>query len=81
MMRHTFLYYLFVFLPVPALYWVAVKNPLLFLLSLAIYGFLYRPIVDANRLIARGVIREEQFFEIFHPKSQVKYFRQLFFVC
>ncbi len=81
-MRNTFLYYLLVFLPIPVLYWTAGNaDIIIFLLSLSVYGFLYRPIVDANRQIARGVIREEQFFEIFHPKSQIKYFRQLFFVC
>lgn len=79
-MRNMYIYYLLVFLPAPLLYWIAREgNPILFLIALTAYGFVYRPIIDANRLIAKGCIRKDQFWEIFNPNSQFKYFRQLFF--
>ena len=78
-MKNLFYYYLAILLPFPFLIWAVVeKKNILFSVLIIVY-FLYRGVVDANRLISLGIMEKKDFFKIYIPLWQLKYFKSLYF--
>ena len=80
-MKSTFVYYLFIILPLIVLI-AGVKTGVLsneiFAVLLLTYAFVYRTIIGTLRLQAKGVVNNKNFNAILFPFSRAKYFRALY---
>jgi len=73
------LYYILVFSPLfGTVYLRDNLTPYEFVLILAVYVFLYRPVIDAIKLIKQGRITKNEMYKTFLPLSNLKYFKDLY---
>lgn len=73
-------YYVQIILPLPiflVLYQMNLKNA--FVITLLCYALIYRPLINAYRLISIGSIEKKDFMKAFIPFYSTKYFYDLFF--
>jgi hypothetical protein len=49
-----------------------------FFLSLLIFAFVYRPLLDAGRLIRKGVIGRNDIWKLFVGYGHVRWFKELY---
>lgn len=80
-MKTLFVYLLLSFLPIVGLWWLATNNyNLLFVTSLLLYTFIYRPLIDGYRLIQKGVIKKNELLKYFAPYWGFKYWKEIYSV-
>lgn len=82
-MKSLINFYAYIFFPLIAIM-LLVKNGLMgntvFVILLAIYCFLYHPLISGLRLVALGIIRRNELIKAFIPGYyNLKYFSILFF--
>ncbi len=49
-----------------------------FFISLLVFAFVYRPLLDGGRLIRKGVIKRNDRWKLFLGYGQVKWFKELY---
>ncbi len=79
-MKNLIIYYIVILLPLCVLFWIlfSLDNSKLFIILLLIYGIVFRPLIDAYRLIKKGVIQKKSWWKMFSPIAHVKWFRELY---
>lgn len=78
MLKNIFVYYSAILLPFAAIIYLAKTGSPTFIAALLLYAFLYRPMIDRYRLLAKGVITPVTFWKFYLPSIQVKYFKELY---
>jgi hypothetical protein len=80
-MKSLITYYLFaIILPVFILA-LLIQNEYknTFVISLLFFALVYRPLLDGNRLIKKGVIKKREIWKLFVFYGHIKWFRELYF--
>ena len=78
-MRNLFYYYMAILIPLLLIVWIAYNgDKLVFFISIIVY-FLYRGIIDGNRLYKLGVIEKKDMLKAYNPIYTIKYFKELYF--
>jgi hypothetical protein len=54
------------------------NNNEIFVILLILYALIYRPIIDGNRLIKKGVIKKNEFWKLFIGYAHIKWFSELY---
>jgi len=76
-MKSTALYYILIIIPLMlAAYLVFAGFQTGFIISLAMYVLIYRPVTDYYRLKSKGI--DIKFGEIYNPSVKSKYFKALY---
>ena len=50
-----------------------------FVITLLFFALIYRPLLDGNRLIKKGVIKKNEIWKLFVFYGHIKWFRKLYF--
>lgn len=74
-----FFYYILVLLPLPLIIWFSKVNRDMFVFMLFFYALLYRPILDALKLLSNKTIKSNMIWKVFIPFWRLKYYRKLYF--
>jgi len=78
-MKNLTFYYIIIILPIGILYAISVKlGPTAFTIGLLSYALIYRPIVDAFRLVSIKAINQNEIWKSFIPCYRFKFFKQLY---
>ena len=81
-LKDSLAYYLAILVPLILIFnyrGTAQVNTTLFFLSLFVYVFLYRPVIDTFRLLIKGVIKQGEFRKTcFMFGRTLKYFKELY---
>lgn len=51
---------------------------MIFVITLVFYAFVYRPIIDGNRLIKKGLIEKREIWKLLIFYGHIKYFKELY---
>ena len=66
--------------PLLLIYWIGISDRTIeLLISLILYWFPYRTIIDGTKLVMRGVIEQKDVWRLLLPGSRIRYSRELFF--
>jgi uncharacterized membrane protein len=80
MLKNTFLYYIAISIPFAGLIYLAkTGSNTAFVICLLVYVFIYRPLTDRHRLLAKGVITIKKARKFYFVGISSKYFRELYF--
>lgn len=75
-----FPYYLSILVPLAAIALFAInEQPIVFVVLIFVYAFIYRPIIDFLRLKSLGLVTPNEFKKMFIPLWRLKHFKNLFF--
>lgn len=75
------IYYLLIILPIPLLIMMRQLDlDYTFIIGILVYAGIYRPIINANRLIEMGIISKEEKYKLFIPFNSRKYMYYLYFM-
>jgi len=79
MLKNTVAYYLLIFIPIIALFYLGREvNSSNFIICLFSYVLIYRPVLDRIRLIDKGIITREKAFKFYFPGLSYSYFKELY---
>lgn len=79
-MKSLMAFYLKALIPLPALYIPAEMGiDWLFVAYLLLYLFVFRTILDGNRLVEKGVISKAERWKLIIPFWRYQYFEELYF--
>lgn len=81
-MRSLIRFYFFaIILPFAALgyFLFFTDNNTIFFILLMLFVFVYRPIIDNQRLIKKGVINKFEYWKYLTGIARLKYFKELYF--
>ena len=70
-------YYLATILPLVAIIYGLKDNPTAFVICLLLY-IVYRPLLDAYKLISKGIIAKKDWLKMYNPWFSRNYFRELY---
>lgn len=79
--KNILVYYLLIFIPLGVLILSSKNNlisPIVFFILLQIYAFLYHPYVSGLRLLALNKLEKKDFWRMFIPFWDTKFFKTLF---
>lgn len=79
--KNILIYYLLIFIPLGVLILSSKNNlisPIVFVILLQIYAFLYHPYVSGLRLLALNKLEKKDFWRMFIPFWDTKFFKNLF---
>jgi hypothetical protein len=79
-MKRFICYYFLILFPIFFMLWIMfyINNSFIFVISLLIYTLIYRFVVDANRMIYKGILQRKNWWKIYIPGYHLKWFSELY---
>ena len=80
-MKNILVYYLAILVPFISLFILLFThsiNSLAFTILILSWALIYRPVVDATRLIQKGMIPKSDFWKLFIPFYRRRWFKELY---
>tara|TARA_R110002020_G_scaffold387546_1_gene598301 strand:+ start:106534 stop:106785 length:252 start_codon:yes stop_codon:yes gene_type:complete len=80
-MKNRFVFYSATLAPLIAILILYYKNSItsgLFITLIVIYALVYRPLLDAQRLVAKKIITQKESWRMLVPGFRLEYFREIY---
>lgn len=74
-----YIYYILVIIPLVFIYFVSKQENDTFIYLLFFYALVYRPVLDALKLITNNIISKDMIYKVFIPFWRIRFYKELYF--
>ncbi len=75
-----FTFYFLILLPIPFIFFLAkLGDTFMFFSFIGLYVFIYRPYIEGNKLMKKGIVEKKDIWKIYVPFYSLYYFDDIFF--
>ena len=74
-----YIYYILVIIPLVFIYFVSKQENDTFIYLLFFYALVYRPVLDALKLITNNIISKDMIYKVFIPFWIIRFYKELYF--